>query len=130
MSLTAATQAQTTAAPTRAAGEWPGNGGNVANHNYSPLADINAGNVENLKGVWQTNLRGSGVGTKFSGAAQPVVRDGRLFISTGANDVFAIDVETGEILWVYEAKLGDITTVCCGWAQPQHTVVMSPSLAS
>ena len=32
------------------------------------------------------------------------------------NDVFAVDVETGKILWQYKAKLNQkITTVCCGW---------------
>ena len=35
---------------------------------------------------------------------------------TGANDVFAIDVETGNTLWKYEAKLDPARVkVCCGW---------------
>ena len=39
-----------------------------------------------------------------------------IYISTGADDVFAVDVETGEILWQYKANLDQtITTVCCGW---------------
>ncbi|MGA8595743.1 MAG: PQQ-binding-like beta-propeller repeat protein, partial [Bryobacteraceae bacterium] len=33
-----------------------------------------------------------------------------------ADDVFAISVETGRILWKYEANLVDtISTACCGW---------------
>ena len=37
-------------------------------------------------------------------------------MSTGANDVFALSIDTGEILWQYEAKLDpNITSVCCGW---------------
>ncbi len=94
---------------------WPGNGGNIANHNYSPLAEINSDNVDQLRGEWHVNLRGSGVGPQYSGSAQPAVKDGRLFISTGANDVFAIDIDSGDILWQYEAHLGEISTVCCGW---------------
>jgi len=48
---------------------WPTNGGNWYNQRYSPLTQIDRGNVANLKGVWRTRLRGSGVGTKYSGEA-------------------------------------------------------------
>ena len=47
-----------------------------------------------LKGVWRTRLNGSGVGTKYSGEAQPMVHDGVIYVVTGADDVFAIGVET------------------------------------
>ena len=96
--------------------DWLTNGGNTANQRYSPLDEINAGNVGGLKAEWQTHLNGSGVGPPFSGEAQPIVRDGVIYISTGADDVFAIDVETGKQLWVYQAHLDKtISTVCCGW---------------
>ena len=37
-------------------------------------------------------------------------------MSTGANDVFALSIDTGQILWQYTANLDpDITSVCCGW---------------
>ncbi len=37
-------------------------------------------------------------------------------MSTGANDVFALSIDTGEILWQYSAALDpNITSVCCGW---------------
>src|SRR5262245_3598865 len=51
---------------------WPTNGGNWYNQRYSPLTQIDRGNVATLKGVWRTRLRGSGVGTKYSGEAQPI----------------------------------------------------------
>ena len=94
---------------------WPGNGGNLENHNFSALTSIQHDNVASLKGVWRTHLRGSGTGPQYSGEAQPVARDGLLFVTTGANDVFALDLDSGDIVWEYEARLGDITTVCCGW---------------
>src|SRR5688572_4107928 len=95
---------------------WPTNGGNWYNQRYSPLTAIDRSNVANLKGVWRTRLRGSGIGTKYSGEAQPVVYDGVVYIVTGADDVFAIALETGEILWSYEAKLDEANdVVCCGW---------------
>ncbi len=37
-------------------------------------------------------------------------------MSTGADDVFALSVATGEILWSYRADLDPkLGTVCCGW---------------
>ncbi len=102
-----------TALPRR---DWTGAGGNVTNQRYSPLDQINRDNVGELKGVWRTHLNGSGLEPKYSAEASPVVHDGVMYISTGANDVFSLDVETGAILWTYEANLSQtISTVCCGW---------------
>ena len=95
---------------------WPTNGGNLYNQRYSSLNQINASNVAELKGVWRARLRGSGVAPKYSGEGQPVVHDGVAYISTGANDVFALSLDTGEILWQYSANLAeDLPSVCCGW---------------
>src|SRR5262245_27397429 len=95
---------------------WPTNGGNLYNQRYSPLKTINRDNVKQLKGVWRTRLRGSGAAPQYSGFAQPLVHDGVAYVSTGANDVFALSVDTGEILWQYTASLDPkITSVCCGW---------------
>ena len=95
---------------------WPTNGGNFYNQRYSPLTEITADNVANLRGVWRTRLGGSGVGTQYSGSAQPIVYDGTIYVITGANDVFALSVETGAILWQRMANLDPgITSVCCGW---------------
>ena len=111
--LTAFTAKQLTDLPV---GDWLTNGGNILNQRYSPLAEINTSNVAALKADWQTHLNGSGVGPPFSGEAQPIVQGGVIYVPTGADDVFAIDVESGKQLWVYQSKLDKtITTVCCGW---------------
>ena len=95
---------------------WPTNGGSFYNQRYSPLTEITADNVANLKGVWRARLGGSGVGTQYSGSAQPIVYDGVIYVITGANDVFALSVDTGEVLWERPANLDPgITSVCCGW---------------
>ncbi len=95
---------------------WPTNGGNLYNQRYSPLTQINRDNVASLKGIWRARLNGSGVGAQYSGEAQPIAYDGVLYIVTGADDVFAIDIDSGETLWSYEANLdATITTICCGW---------------
>ncbi|MEP7309903.1 MAG: PQQ-binding-like beta-propeller repeat protein [Acidobacteriota bacterium] len=95
---------------------WPTNGGNLYNQRYSPLTAINRTNVAQLKGVWRARLRGSGTAPQYSGEAQPIVYDGVAYVSTGANDIFALAIETGEILWQYRANLDPrLSSVCCGW---------------
>ena len=95
---------------------WPKSGGNLFNQNYSPLTQVNRQNVANLKGVWRARLDGSGTNAKYSGEAQPIVHDGVVYIVTGADDVFAISVKTGQVIWKYQARLDEtISTVCCGW---------------
>jgi len=95
---------------------WLKNGGNLFNQNYSPLTKVNRDTVAGLKGVWRTHLNGSGIGAKYSGEAQPVVHDGVIYIVTGADDVFALNVKTGHIEWMHHGGLPDaIPTVCCGW---------------
>jgi alcohol dehydrogenase (cytochrome c) len=101
------------AAPTSG---WPTNGGDWYNRRYSPLATIDRNNVGELKGVWRTHLRGSGLGAQYSGEAQPLVHEGVIYVVTGANDAFAVSVESGEILWEYRANLDAANNaVCCGW---------------
>jgi alcohol dehydrogenase (cytochrome c) len=105
--------AKLTALPTTS---WPTNGGNLFNQRYSPLKAITRENVTQLKGVWRARLAGSGTAPQYSGFAAPIVHEGIAYISTGANDVFALSLDGGEILWHYTANLDpDITSVCCGW---------------
>jgi PQQ-dependent dehydrogenase (methanol/ethanol family) len=95
---------------------WVTNGGNIFNQRYSPLTLIHRDNVATLDAKWRTSLNGSGMASKYSGQAQPLVYAGVIYIPTGANDVFALDVATGDILWTYEAHLDDnIDVICCGW---------------
>jgi quinohemoprotein ethanol dehydrogenase len=96
--------------------DWATNGGDWYNRRYSPLTAIDRDNVAALKGVWRTHLRGSGIGPQYSGEAQPIVYRGVIYVVTGANDVFAVSVESGAILWEYRANLDPTNNaVCCGW---------------
>jgi quinohemoprotein ethanol dehydrogenase len=92
---------QLTALPTSS---WITNGGNVFNQRYSPLTLLNRDNVAGLKALWRTGMV-SGAGAGNSGQAQILVSGDALYISNGANDVFAMDVETGRILWTHRASL-------------------------
>lgn len=108
------TAGQLTALPQN---NWITNGGSLANQRYSPLNQINAGNVESLKGVWMTHLNNSGTAAKYSAEGQPLAFNGVIYIPTGADDVFAVDQATGDILWQYKANLSPAlaSVVCCGW---------------
>jgi alcohol dehydrogenase (cytochrome c) len=98
------------------AANWVANGGTIQNQRYSPLDQINRDNIANLKGVWMTSLNGSGKGPGYSGEAQALEYEGVIYVVTGNDDVFALDVETGDILWTYLSGLdpNDYNT-CCGW---------------
>ena len=96
--------------------DWITNGGNMTNQRYSTLKQIDTSNVKQLRGVWMTRLKSSGLGGKYSFEATPLVKDGIMYISTGNDDVFALDAKTGQILWEHWSQIGQtISTICCGW---------------
>jgi alcohol dehydrogenase (cytochrome c) len=82
---------------------WITNGGTLYNQRYSPLDLLNRGNVAGLKALWRTSMK-SGVDPGHAGEAQILEYDGVLYVANGANDVFAMDVETGRILWTYHGN--------------------------
>lgn len=84
---------------------WSTNGGSLSNQRYSPLSRVSTANVKRLKGVWLTHLRKSGSAAKHSAEGQPLEYKGVIYVPTGADDVFAVDVATGKILWQYRAHL-------------------------
>ena len=96
---------------------WPTNGGSLLNQRYSPLDEINLETIDQVQAEWRTHLD-SGLGPQHSGQGEPVVHEGVLYMITGENDVFALDVETGEILWKYDADIDpEKVLLCCGWVQ-------------
>jgi len=94
---------------------WFTNGGTLSNQRYSPLQQLNRQNVAGLKGLWHINL-GSGTELRHNNQAQPLVHDGVIYMVTGQDDVFAISVDSGQILWEYRSGLQDSDAlVCCQW---------------
>jgi alcohol dehydrogenase (cytochrome c) len=82
---------------------WLTNGGNLYNQRYSPLDQINTSNVARLKGLWRTGMA-SGMRQDHSGQAQILVYGDTLYVINGADDVFAMDVDSGKILWNFQGK--------------------------
>ena len=82
---------------------WITNGGNVFNQRYSPLELLDRDNVKDLKALWRTSM-GTGAAPNNSGQAQILHHEGTLYVINGANDVFALDVDTGAIRWTYRGN--------------------------
>ncbi len=69
---------------------------------YSPLDQVDAGNVQNLVPVWTLST-----GVTGGHEAPPIVNDGVMFVSTPRNLVMAIDARNGDLLWRYAHSLPD-----------------------
>ena len=87
---------------------WASYGRDYTNQRYSPLAQLNAGDVGGLKLAWVYH---TGVPHAFE--ASPVIVNGTMYVSTALDHVVALDARTGTRKWEYAPQLG--TTVhCCG----------------
>jgi alcohol dehydrogenase (cytochrome c) len=64
---------------------------------YSPLAQINADNVERLQPVWSY-----ATGQVEGHQAPPIVNNGVMFVATPGNQVIALEAKTGNLLWRYK----------------------------
>jgi quinoprotein glucose dehydrogenase len=86
--------------------EWPYYGHDAGGTRYSPLEQINRGNVSTLRIAWTFHvgdISNGGGGKKRSGLeTTPILVDGTLFLTTGFNRVFALDPETGKQRWVFD----------------------------
>jgi quinohemoprotein ethanol dehydrogenase len=101
-----------------AGANWISNGGGTTNDRFSSLDEINTENVAELKGDWMTKIGQNATAAKFSAEGTALEYEGTIYISDGADDVFALDASSGKILWTYEPNLppdplGEV--ICCGW---------------
>ena len=90
-----------TAAPT----DWL-YGGNAAVTRYSPLKQINRGNVAKLREVWRYDVTAAvtGRGNRPGLQTQPLVIKGVLYGNAPTGVVFALDAGTGKKLWSWDPK--------------------------
>jgi alcohol dehydrogenase (cytochrome c) len=86
------------------------NGMGLQGQRFSPLKQINQGNVKKLLPVWSFSFGGE---KQRGQEAQPIVHDGVMYITGSYSRVFAVDIKTGEELWQYDARLPDGIMPCC-----------------
>lgn len=80
--------------------EWRQHGYNAAETRFSPLADVNDGNVDELGLAWYFDYP-----TARGMEATPLVIDGVIYTSGSWSMVYANDALTGELLWFYDPQV-------------------------
>ena len=97
--------AQPSAAPP--AGEWRSYAGDLRNHHYSPLAQINAANFNTLEVAWRFKTDSLGPRPEFKLEGTPLMVNGVLYATAGTRRaVVALDAATGELRWVHGEREG------------------------
>jgi quinoprotein glucose dehydrogenase len=90
-------------------GDWKHYSGDQGSTRYSGLSQINKQNFKDLEVVWRWKSPDDELKelTRFKPyvlRATPLVVDGIAYMSTGMSQVAAIDLQTGETLWVHDPK--------------------------
>ncbi|MBV8770768.1 MAG: PQQ-dependent dehydrogenase, methanol/ethanol family [Deltaproteobacteria bacterium] len=91
-------------------GNWMSYSRTYSEQRYSPLDQINASNVGNLKLAWYLDLD-----TSRGQEATPLVVDGVMYVSTAWSMVKALDAKTGRLLWSYDPQVPReiLIKICC-----------------
>src|SRR5947209_6004994 len=90
-------------------GNWLTYSNSYNSWRFSRLDQITPQNVKNLHVKWLFQGRHQ---EKFE--TTPLVVDGIMYLTRPENDVYALDAETGRVMWVYNHKNPDRTYNCCG----------------
>src|SRR5229473_1924559 len=90
------------------AGDWRGYGYDATGRRFSPLKQIDTGNVSRLRPVWKYGIA-SGAGDAnpanrlaSTTEAVPIMVGGILYTPTIQHNIVALEPETGEELWKYD----------------------------
>src|SRR5215468_4271310 len=90
--------------------EWLTYGRTYDEQRFSPLEQINTGNVKNLGLAWFADLD-----TARGQEGTPLVIDGTLYITTAWSKVKAYDAVSGKLRWEYDPQVPGTAAVraCC-----------------
>ncbi len=79
---------------------WASSGRTFSENHYSPLKQVDSGNVGRLGLAWSYDL--PRVSSVF---AAPLAVDGVLYFAIGYSVVHALDARTGQLLWKYDPEV-------------------------
>jgi polyvinyl alcohol dehydrogenase (cytochrome) len=102
--------------------QWNGWGRTLDNARYQPEPAIRASDVSKLALKWAF---GYSDGTEFG---QPTIVDERLFVTSSAGRVYALDAKTGCTYWTYDAAAGSRTAVTIGELARKRVVALPRKL--
>ena len=77
---------------------------------YSPLTDVNAKSISKLVPAWSMSFGGE---KQRGQESQPLVHNGKMFVTASYSRIFALDAKTGKKLWKYEHRLPEGIMPCC-----------------
>ena len=77
---------------------------------HSPLTGVNAKNINKLVPVWSMSFGGE---KQRGQQSQPLVNNGKMFVTASYSRIFAVDSKTGKKLWKYEHRLPEGIMPCC-----------------
>ncbi len=77
---------------------------------YSSLTQINTRTVAKLVPAWSMSFGGE---KQRGQESQPLIHDGKMFVTASYSRMFAVDLKTGAKLWKYEHRLPDGIMPCC-----------------
>lgn len=77
---------------------------------FSPLKTINTKNVGKLVPAWSFSFGGE---KQRGQESQPLVHNGKMFVTGSYSRIYALDVKTGKKLWKYEHRLPEGIMPCC-----------------
>lgn len=92
-----------------APGEWAAWGRDSAGTRFSPLDQITQANVDKLELAWEFDTGHDPMSAAAPSPLQatPIMVDGKLFLCTQTNVVFALDPETGKQIWKFDPKVDE-----------------------
>ncbi len=77
---------------------------------FSELTQINTKTVKQLVPAWSFSFGGE---KQRGQESQPLIHDGKMFVTGSYSRIFALDLKTGAKLWKYEHRLPDGIMPCC-----------------
>src|ERR1700678_3743467 len=78
---------------------WGGFGNTPDENRYSPLTQINTGNVSHLGRLFTVDFQSIDPTVRHGEQSYPVESDGTLYMTTNDDNVWALNATTGQVKW-------------------------------